>query len=607
MNISLRIHKPTVLSVAVLAFLATGASAQSDEVLTLDIKPQNADSALVTLAKSSGVQIILADGAGADVEVEGLQGEYRFDEALAALTTEAGLTHEYTAENLVLVQEAEQAGQPEAAGEAPVEEEEAPLELREQTVTGTRLKGVDPASPRITITREQIERGGYASIEDVLRNLPQNLGSANAAATQLFQGEYGSSRVPFGATLGASGINLRGLGTRSSLVLINGRRKARSSLDVQDLLTDTSSIPMAQIERIEIITDGASAIYGADAVAGVVNVILRDDYDGLSLGVRTETASNDSSRDRFDLGHTFSWDSGYFTTSVNLEQTEPNNPNKLIRVGPDGVGDFTDVGGLNRRNYGIGPAGQGSVLAVNAIVRPWGTTRYAGDHLDGPNPFLPRDPATGDILGPRDPSVPSAYNEEDLGPEVQRYSVRFNGEQRFGESQTLSFEFGYDNQKDENHIGFNTVSFNGTNPAFWQGSLLVPRAGGGSQRLNGASNYVFLTATNPNNPYGQEVLVGYDMLAESALIAAEALPIASRTRKHVRRSGTGRRPAARWLDLRRERQPEPRGDLCPATIRDAFGDNAIRTRDRRAVRSVLGRCGGGSEQCRAVDRAAGYQ
>ena len=126
MNISLRIHNPAVLSVAVLAFLATAASAQSDEVLTLDIKPQNADSALVTLAKSSGVQIILADGAGADVEVEGLQGEYRFDEALAALTTEAGLTHEYTAENLVVVQEAEQARQPEpeAAAEAPAEEEE---------------------------------------------------------------------------------------------------------------------------------------------------------------------------------------------------------------------------------------------------------------------------------------------------------------------------------------------------------------------------------------------------------------------------------------------------------------------------------------------------
>ena len=503
----------------------------------LAIERQDAGAALVELGESAGIQVAVQSGVSGQKELGPVHGSYTVDEALDLMLEGSGLVYRFGPSGSVTVGIAKAAegsgsGGGGSAGTAadaddPGSEEDDRIP-EEMIVTGTRLKGVDPASPRITITREQIERGGYASVEDVLRNLPQNLGSANAAATQLFQGEYGSSRVPFGATLGASGINLRGLGTRSSLVLINGRRKARSSLDVQDLLTDTSSIPLAQIERIEIITDGASAIYGADAVAGVLNIILRDDYDGLSLGVRTETASNDSSRDRIDLGHTFSWNSGYFTTSVNFEQTEPTNPNKLIRVGPDGVGDFTDVGGLNRRVYGIGPAGQGSVLAVAAIVRPWGAvSRYAGEVLDGPNPFLPRDPATGDILGPRDPGVPSVYNEEDLGPAVRRYSYRFNGEQSFGKSQTLSFEFGYDNQQDDNHIGFNTVSFNGTNPASWQGSLLVPRAGGGSQRLNGAPNYLFLTATNPNNPYGQEVLVGYDMLAETALIAAQALPIAS--------------------------------------------------------------------------------
>ena len=516
------------------AVTATSADAVDERKFDLAIKRQAAGAALVELGERAGIQIAVPSAVSRQKELGPVTGRYTVVEALDSMLKDSGLAYHFAANDSVVIGLDEEAADDGSAGGAAdagtatgtdADESEQPTE--EIIVTGTRLKGVDPASPRITITSEQIERGGYASIEDVLRNLPQNLGSANAAATQLFQGEYGSSRVPYGATLGASGINLRGLGTRSSLVLINGRRKARSSLDVQDLLTDTSSIPLAQIERIEIITDGASAIYGADAVAGVVNIILRDDYDGLSLGVRTEAASNDSSRDRFDLGHTFSWDSGHLTTSVNLEQTDPTNPNKLIRSGPDGVGDFTDVGGVNRRAYGIGPAGQGSVLSVAAIVRPWGTTRYAGEPLDGPNPFLPRDPATGDILGPRDPGVPSVYNEEDLGPKVQRHSFRFNGEQRFGASQTLSFEFGYDNQQDDNHIGFNTVSFNGTNPRFWQGSLLVPRAGGGSQRLNGAPNYVFLTATNPNNPYGQEVLVGYDMLAETALIASQALPIGS--------------------------------------------------------------------------------
>ncbi len=532
---SLFVRRLVAVSMA-LTVTAVMANEANEREVDLAIERQGAGAALVELGESAGIQVAVQSDVSREIELGPVKGRYTVTDALDLMLEGSGLVYRFGPGDSVTVGIATAAegsgnGGGGSAGTAadaddPGSEEDDRIP-EEIIVTGTRLKGVDPASPRITIDREQIERGGYASVEDVLRNLPQNLGSANAAATQLFQGEYGSSRVPFGATLGASGINLRGLGTRSSLVLINGRRKARSSLDVQDLLTDTSSIPLAQIERIEIITDGASAIYGADAVAGVLNIILRDDYDGLSLGVRTEAASNDSSRDRIDLGHTFSWNSGYFTTSVNLEQTEPTNPNKLIRVGPDGVGDFTDVGGLNRRVYGIGPAGQGSVLSVASIVR-WGrVTRYAGEVLDGPNPFLPRNPATGDILGPRDPGVPSVYNEEDLGPAVQRHSYRFNGEQRFGASQTLSFEFGYDNQKDDNNIGFNTVSFNGTNPAFWQGSLLVPRAGGGSQRLNGANNYVFLTATNPNNPYGQEVLVGYDMLAETALIAAEALPIAS--------------------------------------------------------------------------------
>ena len=532
---SLFVRRLIAVSMA-LTVTAVMANEANQREVDLAIELQGAGAALVELGESAGIQVAVQSDVSREIELGPVKGRYTVTDALDLMLAGSGLVYRFGPGDSVTVGIAKAAegsgtGGGGSAGTAASadnsvseEDDRIPEEI---IVTGTRLKGVDVASPRITITREQIERGGYASVEDVLRNLPQNLGSANATATQLFQGEYGSSRVPFGATLGASGINLRGLGTRSSLVLINGRRKARSSLDVQDLLTDTSSIPLAQIERIEIITDGASAIYGADAVAGVLNIILRDDYDGLSLGVRTEAASNDSSRDRIDLGHTFSWDSGYFTTSVNLEQTEPTNPNKLIRVGPDGVGDFTDVGGLNRRVYGIGPAGQGSVLSVASIVR-WGrVTRYAGEVLDGPDPFLQRDPATGDILGPRDPGVPSVYNEEDLGPAVQRHSYRFNGEQRFGASQTLSFEFGYDNQKDDNHIGFNTVSFNGTNPASWQGNLLVPRAGGGSQRLNGATNYVFLTATNPNNPYGQEVLVGYDMLAETALIAAEALPIAS--------------------------------------------------------------------------------
>ena len=100
---------PAVATV-VLALAGATASAQSGEKLSLDIEPQKAGPALVRLARTSGVQIMLTEGAGQEVEVEGLKGEYRFEEALAAMLTNTGLEYEYTSANVVLVQQA-QAGE----------------------------------------------------------------------------------------------------------------------------------------------------------------------------------------------------------------------------------------------------------------------------------------------------------------------------------------------------------------------------------------------------------------------------------------------------------------------------------------------------------------
>lgn len=88
-------YRPLKALLAVPALAASAASAQSGEVLTLDIEPQNAGSALVTLAESSGMQIVLSEGAGEKVDVDGLKGEYRFEDALATLLTDTGLKYQY--------------------------------------------------------------------------------------------------------------------------------------------------------------------------------------------------------------------------------------------------------------------------------------------------------------------------------------------------------------------------------------------------------------------------------------------------------------------------------------------------------------------------------
>ena len=138
-------------------------------------------------------------------------------------------------------------------------------------VTGSNIKRIDAEGPLpvLVITREEIERSAAPSVGEYLRTLTVNSGGS-------------TSESAINNQSGASGVSLRGLGQKSTLVLINGRRMANHAFakGTQDTFVDINSIPKGAIERIEILKDGASAIYGSDAIAGVVNFILRKDYQG---------------------------------------------------------------------------------------------------------------------------------------------------------------------------------------------------------------------------------------------------------------------------------------------------------------------------------------
>jgi iron complex outermembrane recepter protein len=150
-------------------------------------------------------------------------------------------------------------------------------------VTGSNIKRIDSetVSPVQVITREEIERSGKATIADVLRDIPANQGNS-------YNETFTNSFSP-----GSSGISLRGLGLKTTLTLVNGRRMANYGFaqNLQDTFVDLNSIPSSAVERVEILKDGASAIYGADAVAGVVNIILRKDYKGIEIGSSGGTTS----------------------------------------------------------------------------------------------------------------------------------------------------------------------------------------------------------------------------------------------------------------------------------------------------------------------------
>lgn len=148
--------------------------------------------------------------------------------------------------------------------------EEEVEEFERIEVTGSRIKRTDMegALPVTVIDRAQIELSGESSVADLLRNTTFN-------STGSFRPQSGSSAQ------GVSQINLRGIGADRTLVLIDGRRlpKSPSTGSTQDL----STIPMAAVERVEILTDGASAVYGSDAIGGVVNIITRKDFNGLEI------------------------------------------------------------------------------------------------------------------------------------------------------------------------------------------------------------------------------------------------------------------------------------------------------------------------------------
>ena len=161
------------------------------------------------------------------------------------------------------------------------DEVDEPVELERQVVTGSRIKRIDleDARPVVVITRDEIELSGQESVADVLRTSPINT--------------FGSAREVSGNSwLGQATISLHGIGSTRSLVLLDGRRAPRSPVTANQA-NDLNIIPLSAVDRIEILTDSASAIYGSDAIGGVINVILRKDYDGMEMGASLQRPTRD--------------------------------------------------------------------------------------------------------------------------------------------------------------------------------------------------------------------------------------------------------------------------------------------------------------------------
>ncbi|MCC6195967.1 MAG: TonB-dependent receptor [Burkholderiales bacterium] len=239
-------------------------------------------------------------------------------------------------------------------------------------VTGTNIKRVDTetAAPIETITRQDIQESGLQTISDVVRRI-----TANSNGT--IANEWGG----WGFTPGASAVSLRGLGSNNTLVLLNGRRLGNYGLadDGHLSFVDLNQIPFDAVERIEILKDGASAIYGSDAVAGVVNIILRQQYTGFTA---TATAGTTYKWDGEQFRGSLTWGMGDLTKDrYNFYITLDAQKQKAMASEnrPDYIGTSNlEFMGLPDTRPGNPPLGWGTTSPLGN-VRP-----VAGDNLTGP-------------------------------------------------------------------------------------------------------------------------------------------------------------------------------------------------------------------------------
>lgn len=286
-------------ALAVVAYLTatTAVCAQQAHKYSLDIPAQELSSALTALSAAANEQILFSKDLVANLRSTALKGEFTTSEALTILLTGSGLHAERAASGVLLIRypRASQSnsqddspplaqsqtarvsdGPPRASATPEAMNSQIPddaEELTEVTITGTRIRGVAPVgSATLSVDQATMQQSGLATTHDILVTIPLvlPLGNGNniAAGTQIqngFSGTYGNS------------ANLRGLGPGATLSLVNGHRVFNEGIIGNAF--DPNNIPVQMIARIEIVQDGTSPIYGADAVAGTINYILRQPED----------------------------------------------------------------------------------------------------------------------------------------------------------------------------------------------------------------------------------------------------------------------------------------------------------------------------------------
>lgn len=362
---------------------------------SFDIPAQTLSASLRQLAQQAGVQISFEEDLVRGIAAPPLKTRQSVADALRTLLNQTGLIYvasgdaiavrrafrlnneskspprssnrtsanQDTAANSNHLAAAEAASAPaaRAAREAPLSRAAAE-ELEMIVVTGSRLKHLyaEGPSPVHVITRQAIDRSGATTVREVLNTVTQNATSRDESGNPSF--------------LGASTVQLRGLPFGTTLLLLNGRRLGASGAQASANIFDLNNIPLEAVERIEVLTDSATAIYGADAIGGAVNLILREDFDGsgVAAGYGASSHGGDAAERRaaFTIGGKGDTLSGLLVLDYYDRDLLHSSERSLTANS-----DFSRFGGEDGRSTSAYP---GNVYSLDGSPLPGLTSTFAG-------------------------------------------------------------------------------------------------------------------------------------------------------------------------------------------------------------------------------------
>jgi len=437
----------------------------------VQLQSQDLGAALASLAHQTKIQVVYPAELVRGKRAPALSGTWTSSEALDRVLEGSGLRFEYLDDQTVTLsplapRDVETPRRKDASPEATVPAADAPerqaretpearhaVQLEEVLVTGSRLGRSETEGPQRvnTYTRENIERSGQTTVAGFLSTLPEVF---NSESNESFSGAWPEAPT----------VQLRGLPMGSTLVLVNGRRLGKSAT-TNGSHFNLRNVPTAAIERIEILPEGASAVYGSDALSGVVNIILKTKLEGVEMDAKFGHASG-TDEVASSLAWGRDWGSGHVLAMVSGMHRTPLLQSERALTADE---DFSRFGGLDQRTTSCNP---GNVYSMDGTNLPG---------LDSPRAAIPSGaPGQTDFAATSGATRKCArYGNTVLIPKIDELGAYVSLSQALSPGVELFIDALYSQSRSIHMFGSHSVSRIG-----------VP-------------------AQNPHNPFGVDVLVDY--------------------------------------------------------------------------------------------------